>query len=237
MKQYEKNKLKMYQSVESICTAHPSDWNNLPAFTIFFAQFTAKVDELEQSSYDQGIAIAGVAANKEQVLSATIAKAEIIANALRSHAATTKNTLLANQLKFTKWSYTKGGGQVAIERVNRILNNAVQYFPALADYGIVQTDIDELSGLRDQLDETIGSPRNAIIDRKNATTTISGLMQEIDALLKEHLDRLVEILRPTHPVFYRLFKGARVIVDLKGKHNELDRGDTETPPENSEGTR
>lgn len=220
MDQRGKNKLKMYKAVEAICTAYQAAWSNLPAFASRYTQFSAHLHDLEQAAYRQDIAMAGVAASRDQLLDATIELAEIIANALRSYAAATHNALLEGQLDFPKSEFRTAGQQLILQRIDRVLASGNDHLSALGDYGIVQSDLDNLAALRQQLGETIGTPRNAIIDRKQETQAIADLIDALDDVLRDHLDRLVEVLKPAHPDFYGRYKTARIIVDYKGKKHD-----------------
>lgn len=225
MDQHGKNKLKMYKAVEAICTVQQADWNDLPAFVNAFNRFTAKLQELDQAVFNQSFATPGVTKNKNQLLETTIEKAYIVANALRAYAAVQDDPLLEGKLDFPKSDFKRGGSQQAIVLVDTVLQLATSNLAALGDFGIEQEDVDELSALRQQLGSVIGSPREAIIDRRNETIAIERLIDELDDLLHDHLDRLIEVLRPDHPALYERFKSARVIVDHKGKKNHSGNGD------------
>jgi hypothetical protein len=58
---------------------------------------------------------------------------------------------------------------------------------------------------------------------KSATTAIGGLFKDVDAILKNKLDKLVLSFRVTNPDFYTNYLNARIIVDLgagKGPEEE-----------------
>jgi hypothetical protein len=219
MDQHAKNKLKMYKAVETICTAQQADWNTTPAFVNAFTLFSTKLQQLEQASYNQVVATPGVTENKKHVLDTTIERANIVANALRALAAASGDVLMKNKLDFSKSDFLRGGGQYTLQQVDLILNYANDHIAALDDFGIKQAHIDELTSLRQQLGVVIGSPREAIINRRNETLQIRQSIDEIDNLLRDHLDPLTEVLKTGSPAFYKRFKAARVIVDHKGKKN------------------
>lgn len=229
MKQREKNKLNMYKAVQAICMTQQADWNDMPAFVNAFNQFTAQLQELEQAAYNQLVATPGVTANKDHLLETTIEKAHIVANALRAFAAISENVLLEGQLDFSKTDFKRGGRQHVLQLTDIVLLRANDHLAALADYHIDQQDLDELAALRQQLGSVIGSPREAIIDRRHETIAIEHLIEELDDLLHDQLDRLIEILRPDHPAFYERFKTARVIVDYKGKKNDTGEEEEDDP--------
>lgn len=162
----------MYKAVEAICMAQQADWNGLPAFVTAFNQFTAKLQELDQAAYNQNIATVGVSAVRDQLLETTIDQAHLVGNALRAFAAASNNLLLAEQLDFSRSDFRRGGYQLTLQFIDRVLINVNSHLPALTDYGILQEHVDTLAALRQQLGSTIGSPREAIVDRRQETMEI-----------------------------------------------------------------
>jgi hypothetical protein len=217
MNQHAKNKLKMYQTVRTICTDHQADWTNLPSFGIAFVQFGTALNELEQAAYDQGITTIGVRAAKQQLCDDTLALAEVVANALRAYAASIQDVLLIQQFHFSKWTFYRGGGQHMLQLVDRVLATAHPHITELADFGITQPQLDALNTLRTQLGVAVGAPRTAIVTRKMLTLTIGQRIRRIDELLKHQLDPLVGVVKPIALPFYEKYRAARMIMDHKGK--------------------
>lgn len=217
MNQHAKNKLKMYQTVHTICTDHQADWTNLSAFGMAFAQFDTTLAGLEQAAYDQGITTIGVRAAKQQLCDDTLALSEIVANALRAYAASIQDVLLIQQFHFSKWTFYRGGGQHMLQLVDRVLATAHPRITELADFGIAPTQLDALTTLRTQLGIAVGAPRTAIVTRKMLTLTIGQLMREIDQLLRHQLDPLMGVVKPVSLPFYEKYRAARIIVDHRGK--------------------
>jgi len=95
----------------------------------------------------------------------------------------------------------------------------------IADFGIAQTQIDDLVQRVDQMQVTFGSTRNAIINRGKATGLIRERIAEIDDLLRRELDLLVEFIKNDHPDFALGYKLAREVVDIHGKKHKAGKED------------
>lgn len=236
MNQHGKNKLKMYKAVQVVCTAHQADWNGMPAFANTVASFENKLQELQQAIYKQSVPTAGITTAKDQLLEQMIARAGIMLKALKVYAADQGNAVLAGQLDISKKEFTGGGSQATLNLIDRILERAVENAAALADYGIGQQDIDDYATARDELAAAFGNPRNAIIDRKLETRLIRDRIAEIDTLLKEHLDLLIDVLKADYPAFHKRFRDARIILDQKGKKNNLHK-ESDEPGSEDTGTK
>lgn len=228
MDQKTKNKLKMYQAVKTICTQHQADWSSMPAFAQAFTQFSAKLNELDLTGYRQGIATLGVAANKDHLLQTTFALAETVSNGLRAYAAAQNDILLMGQLHFSKWDFKRNGTQSGLYLIDRVLDLAIPMSGLLGDCGITQQQIMDLQSMRLQLDDAVAMPRAAVIDRMQQTAAITAIQSDLDALLKNQLDPLAQVLQATQPGFYTNYCDARIILDYKGKTN--DHGDIPQGP-------
>ncbi|MBI3239762.1 MAG: hypothetical protein HYZ43_13115 [Flavobacteriia bacterium] len=101
---------------------------------------------------------------------------------------------------------------------------AVQYAQELADYGILQTQIDELVIHVEQLKTIFGSTRDAIITRGKNTKLIKESIREIDSILKMSLDKLVKVLASDYHEFALAYELAREVVDLHGKKHKSGNG-------------
>lgn len=214
------NKLKMYKAVESLCTANATVWNGVPAFATAFGNFTAKVAVLDQLVLNQDVGIVGVKDVKDQERTETADLTHKVASALRVLGKNTANKSLLALLRFPDSELYYSGSATTLKLMNRVKDAAVQHVAALADYGIPQTQVDDLVLRVNQLSVTFGSTRNAIVDRGKTTELINETVREIDALLKKELDLLVEVLKSDHHAFALSYQLAREIVDLHGKKHK-----------------
>jgi hypothetical protein len=225
MKNHNKNKLKMYKAVQHICTLNQAYWIDLPAFVNSFAAFSAQLGQLDQLSEKQSLRLMGVRADLDVQRSATIEKAIAMQGALIAFAKDTENNVLRESLRFSKSQLQGGSYALCIQRIHVISQNAAMYLSNLNDYGITQASVEDLELNLTALEEAFNTPRAAIVDRKQFTASIEELIKEIDRVLRDKLDQLMLVLRPSHPEFYDRYHYARAIIEYKGKGNHS------TPPD------
>lgn len=210
----------MYHAVSVVCQAHTTVWETTPAFVQVYGVFVSKVTELEQQAYQHTQSLVGVRENKDLHREATIQKAEVIANALRSLAALSDDSVLKATMRFQHTQLEKAGATRLIQYLDSIIEAAGNHITQLPDYGVSQPKLDELIELRDQLVYRLGSTRDALVIRKSLTANLDLLVKEIDGLLKNTIDKLVLVLKADFPQFFLQYTAARVVVDHKGKTNK-----------------
>lgn len=224
MKNHNKNKLKMYKAVQHICTLNQADWTDLPAFVTSFAAFSTKLVQLDQLSEKQTMRLKGVRADLNVQRFATIEKAIVMQGALIAFAKDSGNNILRESLRFSK-SVLQGGSYAScVQRIRYISESATLYQSNLDEYGVTQAMVDDLELNLAMLEEAFNTPRAAIVDRKQLTQAITALIKEMDQVLRDKLDQLALVLRPSHTEFYDRYHFARSIIEYKGKGNH------HTPP-------
>ena len=217
----------MYKSIKTVIATNQPAWSTLPAFGTAVQTFNTRLAALEQSAYQQNLALVGVSAVKNAKRALVIERTYAISSGLVAYAVVNNDVELINQMKISRHELEKAGKTKLLLLVDRVLNRASGFVGQLDDYGIDQATVDELQTLRDELDAQLSAPRNAIIERKSQTIRIKTLVKEIDAIIKLQLDKLMEILKEDHPDFFTAYKNARVIVDHR---NRSSNNDSSLPP-------
>jgi hypothetical protein len=229
-----KNKLAMYKSLKTILTSNQASWSALPAFASAVQTFGVRLTALEQSMYQQNLALIGVSAVRDAKKYIVAEKAYAMSSAMVAYAVVNNNVELINQMKIAKYKIESAPRDLILVLVDRILERGTALVNLLGDYGVDQASIDELQTLRDELDVQMNAPRNAIIDRKGQTSRIKSLVKELDAIIKFQLDKLMVILKEEHPDFFVAYSNARLVVDHRnrtmGNAEREDDPDAPEPP-------
>lgn len=220
----------MIRAVVEVLTVNARDWNTIPAFSPALTELQGKLGQLETLSVEQQSLTAGVRAGKEQSLLQMTDKAEIIVSALQALAAVTHDAILSRQLSISRTDLLKANTNKAIQLFKTIRDAAQSHAEALEEYGITAAQVQELSGLCDNLPFVLGSTRSAIVNRRERTETAAELLSEILTFLQDRMDKLAGIIRITHPETWKRYQAARVIVDLKGKSHLPKKGGGGTLP-------
>ena len=205
----------MYKSVKTIVSGNNVSWEGLPAFVSAFASFSEKLGLLEQHAYNQNLALVGVSAVKDAKREVVADKGYAMASSIAAYAVISNEVSLINQMKISHWDLKASSRSRVLQHLDLILTSATEHVNDLGDFGVDQSTIDELQGLRDELDVLLSAPRNAIVERKVLTQQIKLLSKDIDALLKLQLDKLMVVLKADFPQFYAQYKSARIIIDHK----------------------
>lgn len=222
-----KNKMAMYKSLKTILASHQANWSSFPAFASAVNTFESRLAALEEAQYHQNLALVGISAVKHAKQEIVADKAYAISSAMVAYAVVNNNVELLNHMKIAKHMIRHASRDHVLVLLDRIITRATEFVGVLGDYGIAQSDIDELVALRNELDAQMNAPRNAIIDRKGQTSRIKSIVHELDAIVRFQLDKLIVILKDEHPDFFLDYSNARIIVD----HRNRSTGSTEPEPE------
>ncbi|MCU4174173.1 hypothetical protein [Carboxylicivirga sp. N1Y90] len=90
---------------------------------------------------------------------------------------------------------------------------ALTNIEALKGFGISDEMITEIETSVDEFKHLIGSVRNIRIKRYANIKEADQLINAGNSLLKNKMDKMMKVFELTQPVFYDVYKRARVIVD------------------------
>jgi len=233
MNQHEINKLKMFKQVLDVASANQAAYAGIQAFADGMAAFRLRYDQLNALATQHAVLLKGITKQKKEQKELTAQKATIIAGSLRAFATATHNTLLAGKLKFGNHLFSYGSSLANGQKIELVLQLAAENLAELGPFGTTQQKIDELDGLYTALKMMHGSPRKAVIERRDLGSSIDDLFDEMDELLGNQLDELALRFKEEHPSFFHQYKDARKIIDSKGKtskHNPPEEPGFPEPP-------
>lgn len=223
----QENKLSMYLTTEKVVDANNPIWAGMPAFVAAKDAFSDKIMEIGKERQRQEKATTGVTKDKAAAEEAAISKAVSVASATYAYASVVGNNGLKDEVNYSPSELRKSRDTILIDRLRVILNAANTHAADLVDYGIAAADLAELDALVIAFEDQVQNPRAAISERATATGALQALFDETDIILKEQLDKLMEVYRNTSFQFYSQYKKARLIIDL-GKGGSADSGDDDT---------
>lgn len=212
-------KLAMYKTVQSIVSANAPEWEGIPRFVSLYAEFNAKVEDLENKGAQQMNSITGVSDSISQLRITTAEKTAIIAGALLILARETNNPILRVKSRVRMSDLKNGNRFSCMIVINTILDLADENAIALVDYGVDSAMIQELHELRDQLFNGFSLPRLAIVERKSHTNALNTIAKEIDLLLKEGLDAFMRQFKKSNPHFFNSYFSARLVIIYGTRHD------------------
>jgi hypothetical protein len=222
MKKSTKNKMLMYQMVSDIINDYPSAWSGIPKFATTFTTFSAKFESLKVLAEKERAYVVGVKDSRDSLREETAENAIQISSALVALAAETKDIELLSLMRITKVQLLNRSHADTVILLDRILIHAQQYSIELVEYGVTQELLNKLILLRDELVVKILSPRKAILKRKDTIVQIATLSSEIDLLLKNSLDKMVNVLRTDNIQFYNEYFNSRMVLSYGNNSGSIN---------------
>jgi len=137
--------LRMFIAVTNVCDQHASAYATLPAFSTAYTKFKGLVKNINDGNTLLQSGSTGITDDK---LAKRIAMAEIaitVVSALKAYAHASNNTELIADTDITKDDILSCKETDADDICLHIHDLGEQHLTALADYGIIQADLDALS--------------------------------------------------------------------------------------------
>ncbi|HAZ03459.1 MAG: hypothetical protein A2W90_16525 [Bacteroidetes bacterium GWF2_42_66] len=234
MKKSQKNKLKMYKVVLSVCTNAAQVCSRVPAFQKAVNDFQVLVTEIErlqalQSADNKGITV------DNQVLNNQLSESALtICGALFAWASENGTHKLKEKVNYQKSDFIRFSQTERIAVCTGILEDAKMYADKLVNNGITQENISELETLLNSYRNAYTKPREMVVSRTAITEALLNAFKKANALLKEQTDRLVLQFKNSDPEFYQQYRQARVTEERGIRHNAEVPG-TETTGEVGDG--
>lgn len=207
----------MVRVTDTYLDANPTITALMPGFLKYFTPLKTEIVQAQAIHEQQEFDKKGITADKNQQKATLIALAIDTARRIVAYATNTNNAVLLAEARFTESELKKSPDAVLKERCQVILDLATENADALEEYGVTAASLTLLKTTIDSFNTAIPKPRLSIADKKKATDQLATLCNAMAANL-EKIDTLVEIVRTTHPDFYKEYKSVRKIIDT-GKNS------------------
>lgn len=225
----------MYQMVQDIVKDYQPVWESTPKFVSAFGVYTAKLEALKIQAEKQRSYVLGVRQSRDDFRATTAKLGVRIASALFAFAEDERNLELLAMMNISESQLMHRSHSDTVILLDRILIHATLHANELLEYGISAEKLAELITRRDELVVNILAPRKAIIKRKDSSVQIDKLSGEIDQLLKNSLDKLVNVLRPENEGFYNEYFNSRMVMSYGNNHGPTSSDPTIGPVEPIDG--
>lgn len=203
----------MYHSVQKVLQHNSASWNGLAAFENAVTRFGQHITLLEQLTYQKTKSMLGVKSKRDQKRRELAKLSLSVANAVYAYAVNIKDEKLKAEVKYNSSQLKYGKITTFLQLVNGLIAKANEHADAIAEYGVNQSMIDDLTLVYMEFVEIADLPRQATVSRKMITHQISIKLKDIDDVLKNQLDKLIVLFKDSAPEFVMTFEGARVIID------------------------
>lgn len=221
MTKVQSSQLNVLLAVQTLLQANPTHLTGLPALEETAEELTDLILAVNANAQVQS-SPSGAAGAKKGALTAVGDLAFEVAGGVLSFAEKSEDPALAAKVSFSRSGVTAGSANAISNRIQGIIDVAVEHVASLADHGVTQAKINSLKQRLKTYDQLRVLPRQAQAAAAAATKQLARLFPKATRLLDRRVDRLVWQFRATEPEFYDKYQTARALVNpaVKGKEEE-----------------
>jgi hypothetical protein len=227
MNDKQENKLTMYEAVTALLDANTAKTSSMSAFATTLDSFKDILTALRKKNILKNTATAGKTTLKNQHQAELIASAVPIAGALFALGTATNDPRIQELGDIKKGDLLKLRDTELSDVVTSIKNLADGYAAGLVPYGVTPVAITALETKLTSYSTSVGGKESSFSTKVAAGKVLSDLFDDADGILKNQLDRMMEMFAPTDQQFYQEYKSAREIKDLGHRFDD----DDDTPPD------
>lgn len=223
----QENKFTMYQAVTSLLDANTAKTAAMTAFATALTSFKDITTAISEKNIQKNTATAGKTTLKNQQQSELIESALPIAGALYALGSATDDPRIQALGNLKKGYLSNLRDTELTDVITNLKNLADSYAAPLAPYGLTPAAIAALDTKLTTYSSALGGKEASFSTKVAAVKVLDDLFDDADKLLKDQLDRMMEMFAPTDQQFYQEYKSAREIKDLG---HRFDPPADPTPP-------
>jgi hypothetical protein len=214
MTKVEQNKYSMFSAIESILGKFQPMIGSQPMLKECSDNFTNVLDELRDKDNTYLNVKKGSREDKDTAKERLIDELTAKAGALFVFARKTGNGNLKAVTEVTRSGLERLRDPELLQKAKVILENFRENLEELKKNGMTDQSLADLDKAVNNFDTAIGKKDSKQAEGKASRKDLNEIFDEADDILKNDLDRLVELVKNDSPDFYNQYKAARVIKDL-----------------------
>jgi hypothetical protein len=218
------NRVTMYKTTIGVLDENNEIWTPMTPFADAVTRFKNKVSAIDTTAQKQETPT-GATQDKADARDALEDVLFLACEALGVLAHASNDQDLVALTNITRSGIDKLDVEALSNRATLVLAQANARKTELATLQVTQANIDELSQALQDYNEAKAGPRQATVARTVETESLSTLIREANDILRNEIDRMINLFRRTHPQFVSAYQAARVIID-----RAATRGAEKTPP-------
>jgi len=211
------NRVTMFKTVSAYLDSHNSVWSAMPPMAAAVESFQDKIAAIDTAAQQQETP-SGAADNKaaardalEDVLFLTCEALAVIGHTTNDHELLALTSLSLSALD-------QMGSQELFNRATTVLAQANARKTELTALHVTQANLDELTQALHGYATAKEQPRTETAERMAQTESLANLIREAGGILRNQIDRLVNLFKRSNPEFVAGYRGARVVVDRAASH-------------------
>jgi hypothetical protein len=209
----QENRIRMFKATDLVLQQHESVWNGMAPFVAVAQQVTDGIAAIDLAVQKQSTATAGATLDRttardalEDVLFLVSEALGVLAHAAGDHELRDLTDLKPSDLQ-------RMSDEELATRAQAIANQTTSRKTELATLHVSQANLDELTEALENFQTSKSAPRAAVANRMAQTESLPELINRVNTILRNQLDRMVNLFRRTHPDFVAAYRAARVIID------------------------
>jgi len=216
----QRDKLNMYVLVKDFLLASAIITSKWTVFAALFASFTDCVTQIFTVSGQQKDDKTGITKSKDQLNQKLVEKIEEISIKCRAYAAVAEDAAFMSLIKFMKGELLKLADADLVKTAETFYNNVLPKLALVADYDLVQADMDELLILKNDFLAIYTKPKGNIKETAQLTALLNTLFAMADKVLLK-IDAMVQSAYKKEPAFVEEYNRKRIIVKTAARTRAL----------------
>jgi len=228
MNSHEKNKMAMFSIIEALVGKYQKTIDAIPALAMVIVLFRQIMAEILKRNDEYLGVIEGAVAAKNKALADLVERVMRIGNAVFTLGRKTGN------------EQYKEAGNVTLRVINRMREADIEQHCSkisgivrecadqLPTYGVTTAEIEAFDKAFDTFKQLVDTKGIKAAESKAARKLLHECFDKADDIIYNDIDKLMEMVKPMDPDFYRQYKAARSIRDLGGGHGRKEEKPVET---------
>lgn len=187
-------------------------------------KFGALMEEVMKLAQEQTMNRKGITLNKKAVRETLVLAVEEASGIIMSYASGIKDHELYGSVKFSLTKLLEMRDMTFNTHARNVIDLLIKHQPALAASGVNALYINTISNIWLEFDAIVVAPAIARNARKTATSGLEEKVKEVSDFLMNDMDRIMVILKASHPTFYSIYKNARRIINSSIRHKKKISG-------------
>jgi hypothetical protein len=222
------NQVTMFKTVSAFLADNNPVWSGMAPLVAAVAQFNNRIAAIDVAAQKQQ-APTGAVNNKEAARDALEDVLFLTCEALAVLGHTQNDHDLLALTAVSPSTLQRLTDEELSRRAATILPQATNRRAELATMQVTPANLDELDQAIQNFDATKASPRTATATRMAQTESLSALIREARGMLRDQIDRLVNLFRRSNSDFVAGYRGARAIVDRAATHKTKKPAESSPP--------
>jgi hypothetical protein len=213
------NRVTMFKTVDSYLDVNNSVWSGMAPLQAAVTKFKSKLVAIDRIAQVQETP-SGAGDDKGAARDALEDVLFLMCEALGVLGHTSNDPDLSALTAVTRSSLDKLDDEALSNRAANVLAEANARKTALATLNVTQANLDELAQALERFNTRKADPRTATAAKAAQTQSLAGEIRETSGIVRNEMDRLVNLFSRTDPDFVTGYRSARVIVDRGKGHTK-----------------